>query len=107
MVRLDPATRSDLTDGSRPKIQTKRTGAKKGPGAATGGAGTRYENPVAARFLLDMLAGLNSLGPDFGRIARIDWQARDAGWLADDLALTCERSSDERRSVGIFVVACT
>jgi hypothetical protein len=39
----------------------------------TGGAGTRYENPVAARFLLDMLAGLNSLGSDFGRITRIDW----------------------------------
>jgi hypothetical protein len=69
----------------------------------TGGAGTRYENPVAARFLLDMLAGLNSLGSDFGRITRIDWQARDAGWLADDLALTCEGSSGERRSVGISI----
>ena len=44
------------------------------------------------RFLLDMLAGLNGLGSDFGRIARIDWQARDEGWLADDLALTCEPS---------------
>ena len=56
----------------------------------TGSAGTRYENPVAARFLLDMLAGLNSLGADFGRISRIDWQVRDEEWLADDLALTCE-----------------
>ena len=57
---------------------------RKAPVRLTGGAGTRYENPVAARFLLDMLAGLNSLGADFGRITRIDWQARDAEWLADD-----------------------
>ena len=76
---------------------------RKAPVRLTGGAGIRYENPVAARFLLDMLAGSNSIGPDFGRITRIDWQARDAGWLADDLALTCERSSDERRSVGISI----
>jgi hypothetical protein len=69
----------------------------------TGAAGTRYENSVAARFLLDILAGSNSLGPEFARITRIDWQARDAGWLADDLALTCERSADERRSVGISI----
>jgi hypothetical protein len=69
----------------------------------TGGSGTRFENPVAARFLLDMLAGLNSLGPEFGRITRVDWQARDAGWLADDLALTCVGPSDEQRSVGISV----
>jgi hypothetical protein len=76
---------------------------RKAPVRLTGGAGTRYENPVAARFLLDMLAGLNSLGSDFGRITRVDWQARDAGWLADDLALTCEGSSGHRRSIGISI----
>ncbi len=76
---------------------------RKAPVRLTGGAGIRYENPVAARFLLDMLVGLNSLGSDFGRITRIDWQARDAGWLADDLALTSEPLSHERRSVGISI----
>jgi hypothetical protein len=76
---------------------------RKAPVRLTGGAGIRYENPVAARFLLDMLAGLNSLGSDFGRITRIDWLARDAGWLADDLALACEPSSHERRSVAISI----
>jgi hypothetical protein len=76
---------------------------QKAPVRLTGGAGTRYENLVSARFLLDMLAGLDSLGPEFGRIARVDWQARDAGWLADDLALTREPSSNERRSVGISI----
>jgi hypothetical protein len=57
---------------------------KKAPVQATGGAGFRYENAVAARFLLDLLGGTNTLGVDFGRIARIDWQALDAGWYADD-----------------------
>ncbi len=76
---------------------------QKAPVRLTGGAGTRYENLVSARFLLDMLAGWNSLGSCFGGIARIDWQARDAGWLADDLALTCEPSPNERRSVGISI----
>lgn len=76
---------------------------RKAPVRLTGASGTRYENMVAARFLLDMLAGSNSLGAGFGRVTRIDWQARDAGWLADDLALTCEPSSHEYRSVGISI----
>lgn len=65
---------------------------KKAPVQATAGSGFRYENVVAARFLLDLLAGTNALGADFGRITRIDWQARDAGWLADDLVVTCQPS---------------
>jgi hypothetical protein len=69
---------------------------KKAPVQATGGSGFRYENAVAARFLLDLLAGTNALGADFGRITRIDWQARDAGWLADDLVITCNRSGASR-----------
>lgn len=48
------------------------------PVRLTGASGTRYENTVAARFLLDMLAGSNSLGAlvpwclgaDFGRVTR-------------------------------------
>jgi len=85
------------------KLKANAPARRKAPVRLTGGAGIRYENPVAARFLLDLLAGLNSLGSDFGRITRIDWQARDAGWLADDLALTCEPSSHEKRSVGISI----
>ena len=53
-------------------------------------------NPVAARFLLDLLAGSNALGVDFGHIVCLDWQARDAGWLADDLVVTCKQSSEDR-----------
>jgi hypothetical protein len=69
---------------------------KKAPVQLTGGAGFHYEDPVAARFLLDLLAGSNALGVDFGRIVRLDWQARDSGWLADDLVVTCKHSSGER-----------
>lgn len=69
---------------------------KKAPVQATGGGGFRYENAVAARFLLDLIGGTNALGVDFGRVARIDWQARDAGWLADDLVITCKASGSDR-----------
>jgi hypothetical protein len=69
---------------------------KKAPVQATGGGGFRYENAVAARFLLDLLAGTNALGVDFGRITRIDWQVGDAGWLADDLVITCKLSGTGR-----------
>ncbi len=69
---------------------------KKAPVQATGGGGFRYENAVAAQFLLDLIGGTNALGVDFGRVARIDWQARDAGWLADDLIITCKASGGDR-----------
>jgi hypothetical protein len=66
---------------------------RKAPVRLTGGAGFRYENPIAARFLLDMLSGTNALGAAFGRVTRVDWQARDDGWLADDLALSCNSAA--------------
>src|ERR1700730_16029542 len=69
---------------------------RRAPVQVTGGAGFRYENPVAARFLLDLLGGTNALGVDFGRVCRVDWQARDAGWLADDLVVACAHSGGDR-----------
>ena len=75
---------------------------RKAPVQASGGAGFRYENAVAARFLVALLGGTNPLGADFGRVSRVDWQARDAGWLADELAITC-RTSDRDRSAGVSV----
>jgi hypothetical protein len=74
---------------------------RKAPVQVTGGSGFRYENPVAARFLLDMLAGKNALGPRFGRVGRVDWQARDIGWLADDFAVTCRTAAGDERAAGI------
>lgn len=54
----------------------------------TGGAGFNYEDRVAARFLVDMLAGIAPFGIEFGLITKIDWQARDTGRLLDDLLVT-------------------
>jgi len=76
---------------------------RKAPVQVTGGGGFRFENPVAARFLLDMLIGKNSLGADFGRVVRVDWQARDSGWHADDLAVASETASVEKRAAGLSV----
>ena len=76
---------------------------KKAPVSLTGGKGFRYENSVAARFLLDMLTGKNSLGSEFGRVIRVDWQARDSGWLADDLAIACRTAGGDERAAGISV----
>jgi len=72
------------------------------PTALTGGKGFNFEDCVAARFLLDMLAGLRSIGPDYGRIIEVHWQVRDAGWLLDDLALTLE-ADEIRRTVAMSV----
>jgi hypothetical protein len=69
---------------------------RKTPVQNSGGAGFRYENSVVSRFLLDLLSGTNALGPDFGRVSRVDWQARDSGWLADDLVAACKHSSGDR-----------
>ena len=46
--------------------------------------------------------GSNAVGVDFGHIVCLDWQARDAGWLADDLVVTCKQSSEDR-AAGISI----
>jgi hypothetical protein len=86
--------------------QTTRSsaGRQKAPVGLTGGEGFRFENSVAARFLLDLLGGTNSLGDDFGRVDRVDWQARDAGWLVDDLAITCKLTgTGDDRAAGLSI----
>ena len=90
--------------GSLP-VQKVKSNKKKAraPVSLTGGQGFRSENPVAARFLLDLIAGTNTLGADFGRVVRVDWQTRDAGWLIDDLAVTCVTSEGDERAAGISV----
>ena len=75
---------------------TKATPKKKAPVQLTAGTGFRNENCIAARFLLDLLAGTNSLGEEFGKIERVQWQGRDLGWLADDLVIECSSSTGKR-----------
>jgi hypothetical protein len=75
---------------------------KKAPVQLTAGTGFRNENCIGARFLLDLLAGTNTLGVDFGKIDRLQWQGRDLGWLADDLVVECTASIG-KRSTGISI----
>ena len=75
---------------------------KKAPVQLTAGTGFRNENCIGARFLLDLLAGTNTLGVDFGKIDRLQWQGRDLGWLADDLIVECTASTG-KRSTGISI----
>ena len=66
---------------------------RKAPTSLTGGKGFGYEDYVAARFLVDMLQGSSSLGTEFGRVQRVDWQATDSDRKLDDLVVTLESSS--------------
>lgn len=75
---------------------------KKAPVQLTAGTGFRNENCIGARFLLDLLAGTNTLGVDFGKIDRLQWQGRDLGWLADDLIVEGTASTG-KRSAGISI----
>jgi hypothetical protein len=80
----------------------KATPKKKAPVQLTAGTGFRNENCIAARFLLDLLAGTNSLGEKFGKIDRVQWQGRDLGWFADDLVIECSASAG-KRTAGISI----
>jgi hypothetical protein len=64
--------------------------------------GFRNENGIAARLLLDLLAGTNTLGVDFGKVDRVQWQGRDLGWFADDLVIDCTTSTG-KRTAGISI----
>jgi hypothetical protein len=44
---------------------------KKASVRLTAGMGFRNENGIAARFLVDLLAGANTLGVDFGKVNRV------------------------------------
>lgn len=82
---------------SRPDVRAKA------PVSLTGGFGFRFENNVAARFLLDMLCAKNALGLEFGRIEQVNWQVRDQGWLLDDLSIDCKTTEGTERSVGLSI----
>jgi len=61
---------------------------QKAPVELTGGTGFNFEDLIAARFLLDMLAGANSLGAEYGRVTRLDWQARPTFRIREPRKLT-------------------
>lgn len=67
----------------------------------TGGAGHEFEDKVAAFFATAMLAGTQPLGPGVGGITKLDWQARESGWLLDDLLVTLSRPTVGRLAISI------
>jgi hypothetical protein len=71
---------------------------KKAAVQLTAGTGFRNENCIAARFLLDLLAGTNTLGAEFGRVERVQWQGRDLGWFSDDLVIECATPTGNREA---------
>jgi|SRR6478609_7367775 len=66
---------------------------EKAPVALTGGAGFEFDDCVAARFMIDMLQARCSLAPELGAVVGIAWEARESGWLADDLVLSCRQAN--------------
>ena len=71
------------------------------PPAATGGAGYVYEDEVGAYFAAAMLVGATPVEGVTGRIVRLNFQTASLGWALDDLLVTFESPSGERRRIGI------
>jgi hypothetical protein len=58
---------------------------KAAPPELTGGKGFEYEDSVGAWFLLQLLAGRQPLGPEYGIVTSVSFQTKESGWLLDDL----------------------
>jgi len=72
------------------------------PTKLVGGGGFEFENRVAALFVAKLPAGGMPLGPEVGRVVRLDFQTRKSGWLLDDMHLTFE-SADRSRCLAASV----
>jgi hypothetical protein len=67
------------------------------PTKATGGGGYTFADKVAAGFLVQLLRRTFPVEPEFGPIAGVHFEARDAGLLLDDLLLELKRGSGTTR----------
>lgn len=63
---------------------------KPAPVGLTGGEGFEFEDPVAAWFLVNLLTGRTPFEPELGQVVQVHWQARDLGWLLEDLLIKLE-----------------
>src|SRR5579872_5976787 len=61
------------------------------PIKSTSGEGFSFEDKAVAFFLCHLLSGSLPLGPEFGRLTRLDCQVRSQGWELDDLLLSFTR----------------
>ena len=67
------------------------------PTKATGGGGYTFADKVAAGFLAQLLKRTFPLEPDFGSVAEVHFEARDAGQILDDLLLILKRGTEATR----------
>ena len=75
---------------------------KEAPVTLTGGRGFDFEDAVAAFFELQMITAGKYLGGEYGQIVNLEFQARDSGWLLDDLVVSF-RSDDVIRHLAISI----
>ena len=64
------------------------------PTKATGGGGFTFADKVAARFLAQLLKRAFPIEPDFGPIAEVHFEVRDAGHILDDLLLILKHGNE-------------
>jgi len=75
---------------------------KAAPPELTGGKGFEYADHVAAWFMLQMLAGRQPLGPDYGTVTGVHFEAKESGWLLDDLLMgLSERGREHSFAVSV------
>ncbi len=67
--------------------------SQKSPVKLTGGGGFGFADKVGAFFLVNMLSGGFPLGVSRGAVSRLDFEARDRGWLLDDLLITMSNAA--------------
>jgi len=67
------------------------------PPKLTAGGGFEFEDKVVAFFLAKCLANQPPLNPADGVLVQLDFQARAAGWLLDDVVLTLNRNGESGR----------
>jgi hypothetical protein len=67
------------------------------PTKTTGGGGYTFADKVAAGFLAQILKRAFPVEPEFGPIAELHFEARDAGQILDDLRLFLKRGTEATR----------
>src|ERR1017187_6276586 len=67
--------------------------SEKAPVKITGGGGFGFADQVGAFFLANMLSGGFPIGVSHGTVFQLDFEARDRGWLLDDLLITLSNST--------------
>lgn len=63
----------------------------------TSGGGFSFENKVSAYYAVQMLTAGEAFGAGKGEITRIDFQTRAKGWHLDDILLTLQSNSKQKR----------